>query len=374
MDHLIALRQRLHRHPELSGQENDTKERIRNFVSHYGPDQIINLGKTGIAFTFNGSKSGKTVLFRAELDALPIQEENELSYVSSVPGLAHLCGHDGHMTILAGLAEKIAANPPVTGRAILLFQPAEETGQGALEIIQSPEFKNIEPDYVFALHNIPGEALNTVIVKTGPFCATSMGMTVVLEGKTAHAAEPEKAISPAQAISKIINSIQVINEEKARNINMAIATIIHIRLGEIAFGTTPGYAEIHITLRAYKDQVMDQFRRDLENQIYTIAHSEKLRPGISYSEIFPAVVNDQQAFDLIIKASKEIGLTVKEPKNAFRWSEDFGYFSQRYKSGFFGLGSGTKQPALHHPDYDFPDEILPIGISLFYTIYKNILK
>jgi amidohydrolase len=374
MKELYQLRRSLHKYPELSGLEFETRKRIQHFFEAYQPDDVLKIGQTGIAFVFEGPQIGKTLMFRAELDALPINEENDLEHVSKVDGVAHVCGHDGHMTILAGLCQKIALDRPQSGRVILLFQPAEETGQGALEMVSSTAFESIEPDFVFALHNVPGFNRNEVLVRNKNFCAASKGLTVTLTGKTAHAAHPELALSPVNAIEQILSSIQKINSNSSVFQQLAFATIIHIQLGEVAFGTTPGYAEIRMTLRSFDNGDMEKLTSIIESSIRDIASQEKLVHEISYSEVFPAVSNSDEAVNYIIEAAKENCLELVKMDQPFRWSEDFGFFTQRYKGGFFGLGSGLDQPALHHPDFDFPDEILEAGIAIFYSIYRKILK
>jgi len=372
MDDIIALRHKLHKYPELSNHEFKTSERISQFMAQFSPDAIIELSKTGKAFVFNGKDSGKTVIFRAELDALPISEENETDYVSTNKGVAHVCGHDGHMAILAGLGRKIASHRPSKGRVVLLFQPAEEVEQGARDVVEDPNFQKIKPDYVFALHNVPGEEKHRILLKTGSFAAASRGMTVKLTGKTSHAAEPEKGISPAMAISQIIKELNLLIESKDLFNDLSLLTIIHVQLGEIAFGTSPGYGEMRITLRAFENEDMQLLCKESENIIKNIAQNEHLKQEISYSEIFPATVNSTECVDLIKESADDCNLFSNFIKKPFKWSEDFGYYTEKYKGGFFGLGSGTNQPALHNPDFDFPDEIIETGVNVFFSIYKKL--
>lgn len=372
MDDIIALRHDLHQYPELSNKEFATAKRITDFIKRFSPDKTINLSKTGKAFVFNGSKNGDTVIFRAELDALPIHEKNKLPYISRNAGVAHSCGHDGHMAIIAGLAKKIAANPPVKGRAVLLFQPAEEVEQGANDVVNDPEFQKIEPDYIFALHNIPGVAKHKILLKYGSFAAASKGMTVKLFGKTSHAAEPEKGINPDYAIANIIKELHNLISDKKQFSDLTLLTIINIQLGEIAFGTSPGYAEIRITLRAFENKDMQLLTQKAEEIINRNARDEKLKCEILYSEVFPATVNDADCVTYIQEAAKINKLQTQFLSKPFKWSEDFGYYTEKYKGGFFGIGSGEKQPAIHNPDFNFPDDIIETGIHVFYSIYQNI--
>lgn len=368
---IIALRHTLHQNPEVSNKEFKTSDRIAHFIKTLNPSEVISLSKTGLAFVFKGQKPGKTIMFRAELDALPISEKSSLVYSSINQNVAHACGHDGHMAILAGLAQRIAENPPMYGKVVLLFQPAEEVEQGAKDVIEDPAFKTIEPDFIYALHNIPGVEKHTIVLKNGSFSAASKGMTIKLFGKTSHAAEPENGISPANAISKIIQHLHELIGNKSQFKDLTLLTFIHIKLGEISFGTSPGYAEIRITLRSFENDDMELLTHHCENIINEISKTENLKCEISYSEVFPASVNNDECVGIAEQSAKQNNLETEYIEKPYKWSEDFGYYAQKYKACLFGLGSGLSQPPLHNPDFDFPDEIIETGINVFYSIYKK---
>ncbi|PKP33532.1 MAG: amidohydrolase [Bacteroidetes bacterium HGW-Bacteroidetes-16] len=370
---LITLRHKLHQNPELSNQEFRTSEHISAFIQQLHPDEVILLGKTGKAFVFNGKQPGKTIVFRAELDALPITEISDKPYQSVNEKVAHSCGHDGHMTIVAGLAQRIAENRPVRGRAVLLFQPAEEVEQGARDVVEDPEFQKLKPDYIFGLHNVPGKKANSILVKPGSFAAASTGMTIKLTGKTSHAAEPENGISPAMAISRIIHRLHQLSDSSVLFKDMVLLTIVHVMLGEIAFGTSPGYAEIRVTLRAFENEDMELFTANTEKLVREIAHAEKLACEIGWSEVFPATVNHPECIQMIEQSAIDLGLSVENLQTPFKWSEDFAYYTGIYRGGFFGLGAGVHHPQLHNPEYDFPDEIMDTGISMFFNLYEKLL-
>jgi len=374
MHDLIKLRHTLHKYPEISNNEFQTSERISAFIAQFNADEIIKLSKTGLAFVFNGKSPGKTLIFRAELDALQIREENNLPYSSVNEGVAHLCGHDGHMAILAGFGQLVSANRPQKGRVILLFQPAEEIEQGARDVVEDPAFKSIQPDYIFALHNIPGFEKNTIIIKEGTFASASKGLTIKLKGKTSHAGEPESGINPANAISRIIQDVNMLSNDKSLFNDLVLSTFINIKLGEVAFGTSPGYGEVRLTLRSYENSDMKLLGDSIIEIVSKICSEESLGYEYEYSEDFPATVNDRECFGIIKKAASENGLRTVTIDKPFRWSEDFAYYTNKYRGGFFGLGSGLSQPKLHNPDYDFPDEIIQTGIKMFYQIYIEILE
>lgn len=230
---LVQLRKELHQFPELSGAEIQTAKRINSFLEKFPPDELINgIGKTGIIAIYNGKKKGKTVLFRAELDALPIEETNTFEHKSNYNGVSHKCGHDGHATILCGLAAALSQNRPESGTVILLFQPAEENGTGAQSVISDSKFKDIKPDFVFALHNLPGFPKNQIVVKNNTFSCAVNSIIIKLNGKTAHAGEPEKGINPAIAIATIISQFNTIIQTNISKNNYCLITPIYINMGK----------------------------------------------------------------------------------------------------------------------------------------------
>ncbi len=375
LNDLIKLRKSIHSEPELAGEERSTAEKVIKFISKFSPDEIIkNIGGNGIAFIFKGKEEGASVLFRAELDALPIQEINQFEYKSKFENKGHKCGHDGHMAVLAGLAEQVSSSKDFKGKVILLFQPAEETGEGAGRMINDPKLSKIKPDYVFAFHNLPGYELNTILIRKGSFASASKGMIIKLTGKTSHAAEPENGINPSFAVAEIIKKLLLLPEKLKNKNDFVLVTIIHAKIGERAFGTSAGYAELMTTLRAFRNDDMRSLISESEEIVNKIASDQKLKVEIIYTEEFPATVNDNECVEIIKNAAEKKNFSISEIKTPFRWSEDFGHFTEKYKGALFGIGSGKNHPQLHNPDYDFPDEIIPVGVTIFHTIMNEILN
>jgi len=367
---LIAFRKDLHRHPEVSGKELKTAKRVKEFFQQHKSDQVIEkMGGHGIAIIYKGTHPGPTTMIRCELDGLPILEENKFEYRSVNKGSFHGCGHDGHMAIVAGVGMHLAKNTPDIGNVVLLYQPAEETGEGAEKVLNSKKFNKLQPDYAFALHNLPGYEKKQIIIKEGPFAAASKGMIINIKGKTSHAAHPEDGNSPSEAMCKIIVGLHKLPEGLDK---FSLLTVVHAKLGEIAFGTTPGTADIMATLRAYEDEVLDKLTQYAETLVIQIADENGLEVNISYTESFAATVNDTEALGMIKCAAEQINLEVKTIDQPFRWSEDFGRFSKEAKTALVGLGAGLHQPQLHEPTYDFPDEILETGVNLFIETLKEL--
>jgi len=371
---LTNFRKQLHKFPELSGKEKETANRVIDFARRFHQAKIITkLGGEGVAVVFNGKESGKTILIRCDLDALPIQEVNDFDYTSVYPNVSHKCGHDGHMAIVSGLIPLLADEKIKKGKVVLLFQPAEETGEGANKVLQDPKFAGIVPDYVFALHNLPGFPVNEIVVKENVFAFSSRGLIIKLKGNSSHAAEPEKGITPSLAVAELIQDLTALPTMKAIK-DFSLVTIIHARIGERAFGTTPGYAELMATLRSVNENDMLNIKKQAAKIIRSVALKHRLTYEIEWVEEFPATINDSICVNMIRSGADENHLSINEISEPFRWSEDFGHFTQKFKGAMFGIGAGIGHPELHHPDYDFPDEIIVTGTKMFYSIIKKALN
>jgi amidohydrolase len=344
-------------------------------MRQFKPDQEIPVAGTGKMFVFEGDDPGETIVFRCELDALPIQERSpNLAYRSSIDGVAHLCGHDGHMAIIAYLGKLISENRPKKGKAVLLFQPAEETDLGAKDVVQSPEFHELSPDYMFALHNIPGQLKGKVLIKEGSFAAASCGLTINLKGRTSHAAEPEKGNPPYPAANKIIEEIQELTRSKTGFSSHVISTLIYIRMGEISFGVSPSDLEMGITLRAYENEDLELLCSKAENILKTHSEEYDLAYSHKYTEIYPTTFNASECVEMVKDSVKSLEYQLQEMSEPNNWSEDFAYFTATNKGAQFGFGSGEQTPNLHDPEYDFPDDIIEPSARLFFDIYSQRLR
>ena len=376
LDTLIKTRRHLHSIAELSGQEKQTSAFLISEMKKLNPDNLIeNLGGYGFAVVFETHRPGLTICFRAELDALPIAEQNDFDYRSAAPEVSHKCGHDGHAVILLGLADWIKGQLcELSGRIILLFQPAEETAQGALAVLADTRFTELMPDLIFGLHNLPGFPLSGVILREKVFAAASCGLKIKLFGKTSHAAHPEHGISPLNAMLAMLDSINKLPQEVTQPEESAMVTIIHLCLGEEAFGTSPGEAEIMATFRAFSNKALDIMIKKTEQLVQSIAAEYKLKYTLQWVEKFAATINNEQAYSIVLKAVSSTSLDIIKPELPFRWTEDFSYFTERYKAAFFGLGAGESHPQLHNPDYDFPDLSLETGIRIFANIITEVVK
>ena len=370
---LISLRKTLHKYPEVSLDEKETAKRIVSFLENYPPDEIrTEVGETGILAIYKGQKLGKTVLFRCELDALPIEEINTFEHKSTIEGVSHKCGHDGHMAILCGLATQLHHQRPETGNVVLLFQPAEEDGRGAVRVYADPKFKSLKLDFVFALHNLPRYNQNQIVVKNNTFTCAVNSIIIKLKGRTSHAGEPEKGINPALALAEITHEFQQHIQADITKDNFCLISSIYIKMGKKAYGISAGAGETHFTVRTDKNEQMKKIEAALEDTARKIAKKHQLDCTIKWKQNFHANENNTEAVDYVRKAAASNNFDLLEKESPFTWGEDFGIFTQEYAGAMFGLGAGTDTPALHNPDYDFPDAIIPTGVAIFHQIAKQI--
>ncbi len=374
---LVALRRALHRRPELSDHEHATAALLKDRLAALGPDRVwTGLGGAGLAVAFDGESPGPTRLWRSELDALPILETDDgRAHRSEHDGVAHLCGHDGHMAIAVGVAQHFAAERPAHGRVVVLFQPAEETGAGARRVAADPRYRDeIAPDFAFALHNLPGFPAGSLVVRDGTFCCASRGLAVRFTGRTAHAAQPETGLSPAPAMCRAVEALTALPHDPAlAALGFTLATVVHARLGELAYGTAPGHAEVHATLRATTNAAMDQLAQHAEQSMRALASADGLDCQLAWSDVFDATVNDPAALAPIRATARSLGLPLRDLPDPFRWSEDFGALATAHPGthlAMFGLGAGEHTPPLHDQRYDFPDELLPRAVDFVSALLR----
>lgn len=371
METLIELRHILHAHPELSGQEALTNKILNEWVKQTRPNLLIEkIGGYGLAAVYKGAKPGKRILIRGDIDALHIPEPNDLPYRSQNHGVSHKCGHDGHATILCGLAQWLGEQRPGQGEVVLLFQPAEETGQGAKAILEDPLFDQIKPDVAYGLHNLPGFEKGQIMVCQGCFAAASFGLKLTFDGRTAHASQPETGHSPSELLAQLIHLLEKKREQLQAVKPLTTFVITHAILGEETFGVAPGHAEIWLTLRSYDDRNLELMASQIIELCRSKAKDYLFDFNFSEHEAFAATNSDPNCVHIIEQAAQNLELKLGHLAEPFRWSEDFGRFGAVCPIGFFGLGSGTDQPALHNPEFDFPDDILEIGMTMFWEIIR----
>lgn len=364
----IEIRHHLHQHPELSGKEVETQRFILSQLKECHPTSIyseLGEGNHGIIAVWGDDKQAPTIAFRADIDALPIQEANLLPYGSTRKGVAHKCGHDGHTAILLALAQKLDEEQP-SCNIMLLFQPAEETGYGAKAMVESGIMQQYNIQAVYGVHNLPGYPKNTVLLKEGTFACASEGLLIRLQGRQTHASTPEMGINPALAVSELIPRLTQFNH--CDNQFILLSTLVYTKIGEKAFGTSAGYAEIGITVRAHNDNTLQQVLRQIDSDCIEMAEKHHLGLSTSVFDPFGATINTPSAIQTLTEVCQSSERTTALLERPFRWSEDFCEYLRLYEGALFGIGAGESCKELHHPEYDFTDDIIAPTAQLFYQL------
>lgn len=373
IEELVKVRHYLHSIPELSGMECKTASFVESHLKMLSPSILYNrVGGHGIVAVFDSGKSGKTLCFRADMDALPIDETTQINHKSKHHGISHKCGHDGHTTILLGFASWLATNTDqYSGKVVLVFQPAEETAEGALGILSDERFSQLHPDFIFGIHNLPGYEHGCIIIRDNVFAASTCGLNLKLKGQTSHAGHPEAGNSPLLSMIAVIQYLCALPHQKSTLDQAAMITITHANLGSKTYGTTPGEAEVMATFRTHDSTLMKVLMAEASKTIKNICNAYGIKHKLSWVERFEAVVNDHNAVSMVEKAASQLGMKVIKPEAPFSWSEDFSYYDRLSKCAFCGIGSGVNTPQLHNEDYDFPDEIIEPAVRLFSKIVSN---
>ncbi|TJV96623.1 MAG: amidohydrolase [Mesorhizobium sp.] len=373
---LTEWRRNLHRHPELSGEEERTAATVVAMLRETLPDRIVTkIGGYGVAAIYDSGKPGRRVLLRCELDGLPIEDIADIPYRSNVPGKGHQCGHDGHMAMIAAMARLLGRKRPEKGAVILMFQPAEENGSGARKVVEDAVFAELKPDFAFAIHNMPGIPFGQVRIVDGPVCCASSGVMLELVGRTAHASQPETGVSPMSAIARLMPEFAAMSSPigtSTSNPDFALVTVTHADMGAPVFGVAPGEAKLFATLRSLTDNGMAALIDKVEALARTVTQENGLKLEIGYTDIFVTCHNHPDAASIVRTALDRIGVVHGPGMLPLRGSEDFGYFGRGAKMALMLLGSGETLPALHNPDFDFPDDLIPVGSQIYAAILQAV--
>lgn len=366
------IRQELHSLAEASGQEEKTSEVVLRLLREFAPTRLHTFSDShNIVAEYDSGEAGPTLLLRGDMDAVGVDEHLSLPYASHTPGYSHKCGHDGHTAILLGVAEQLHQHAPQKGKILLFFQAAEETGEGCAQLINSGFLSSCNIDMVFALHNIPGIPMHSVTCRAGSFTCAVISCEISLAGKTSHAAEPEKGISPFRAATSISEQLLALNQPQLTDDNYQIVTLVESHIGETAYGVSAGHGVLRFTMRAKSEERLQALKQQTEDIVQTeVAKTPGLEHSIRWLEYFAGGHNSADAVETVRQAARNNGLNYIEKEVPFTWGEDFGLLTQHYPGALFGLGSGTHTPPLHHQDFDFPDELIATGVKMMCSISK----
>ena len=380
----VEIRRDLHAHPELSFNEHRTSELIATTLSRWGIRVHRGLGKTGVVGIVNNGSSDRAVGLRADIDALPMTEHNTFNYASVHPGRMHACGHDGHTAMLLAAAKYLAKHRNFDGTVYLIFQPAEEGGGGAREMIRDGLFERFPMEAIFGIHNWPGLKVGQFAINAGPVFGSSSSFRIVIHGKGAHAALPHEGTDSLLAGCHMVQAIQTIITRNKRPIDAALISVTMIHSGE-ANNVMPDSCEIQGTVRTFRPEVLDLIERRMRQIAEATCVTFETTCEFDFRRIYPATINHPKATDFVRGVLN--GLVGKDNVLDFEattGAEDFSFYLLEKPGCYFVIGNGdgghciagqAQGPCtLHSPSYDFNDELIPLGGSMWVSLAEAWLR
>jgi amidohydrolase len=372
---ITAWRRDMHMHPELQYDVHRAAATVVEKLKSFGCDDVVpGIGRTGVVGVIRGRKTGnKVVGLRADMDALPLEEETGLPYKSTVPGKMHACGHDGHTAMLLGAAKYLAETRNFAGTAVVIFQPAEEGGAGGEAMVKDGLITRFGIQEVYGMHNFPGLPVGEFAIRPGPIMASADHITIELEGKGGHAARPHVAVDTILVGAQIINQLQSI---VARNVDPLEAAVVSVCMFQSGFtdNVIPQHAKLKGTSRAFKNEIGELLRTRINAIVEGTARIYGATAKVTYTNGYPVVVNHERQTEFAASVAREIVGPDKvdmdvPPRMA---AEDFAFMLNERPGAFIWVGNGDSA-ALHHPAYDFNDEAIPVGTSYWVRLAETAL-
>jgi amidohydrolase len=378
---MAALRRDLHAHPELCFEEVRTADVVAAQLTAWGIPMHRGLGTTGVVGIVKAGTSDRALALRADMDALPMQERNTFAHTSQNPGKMHACGHDGHTAMLLGAAQYLAQHRNFDGTVYLVFQPAEEGGGGAREMIKDGLFEKFPVEAVFGMHNWPGSAAGTFAASAGPVMASSNEFKITVRGKGGHAAMPHNAIDPVVVASQLVLGFQTIISRNVKPIDAAVISVTMVHAGE-ATNVIPNQCELQGTVRTFSLDVLDQVEQRMRDMTEHTCAASGASCDFEFVRNYPPTINSAHETEFARKVMASIvgddKVLVQEPTMG---AEDFSFMLQA-KPGCYSfiangegdhrvMGHGGGPCMLHNPSYDFNDELLPLGATYWVRLAEQ---
>ena len=377
---MTAWRRDLHQHPEIGLEEVRTSGVIADKLREFGCDEVVTgIAKTGVVATIRGSGAGadgRAIGLRADIDALPIQEETGLPHASRTPGRMHACGHDGHTTMLLGAAKYLAETRNFSGTVHLIFQPAEENGAGGRVMVEEGLFKRFPVERVFGLHNWPGVPEGNFIWREGPIMAAVANIEICITGKGAHGAMPHQGNDPVVIAAHVVTALQSIVARNVEPAESGVVTIGSIKGGD-TFNVIPETVRMLGTARWFAPEVGDILERKVREIATGVAAAFGAEATAKFDRLYPATVNEPESTRLTLDAAKAVvgEAHVHHMPRPTMGGEDFSFMLEAKDGSYIllGAGRGPDDPQVHHPRYDFNDDMLPVGASYWATLVEQLL-
>ena len=376
LDELTEFRRDLHRNPELLYDVERTAAKVAETLRSAGVDEVVTgIGRTGVVGVIRGKsdKRGRMIGLRADMDALPITEATGAPWASTKPGLMHACGHDGHTTMLLGAARQLAESRAFDGTVVVIFQPAEEGGAGAKAMIDDGLFERFPVQEVYGLHNLPNLPLGHFAITTGPTMASVDEIEIRVEGIGGHAAFPHQTVDPITVTAALIQAVQTIVSRNVDPLKSAVVSITTIHGGD-AFNVIPPTITLTGTVRTLDEGVRDLVEKRLRKAVAGIADAFDAKAELDYVRSYPVTVNHAAKVENAVRAAAEVAgaANVKTDLAPTMGGEDFAFMLEAVPGAFIFAGNGPSA-GLHHPRYDFNDELIPYGCSYWTTLVRQLL-
>jgi len=378
------LRRDIHAHPELCFQELRTADIVAQKLTDWGIPIHRGMGTTGVVGSVKAGTSSRAIGLRADMDALPIQERNTFAHASTVPGKMHACGHDGHTAMLLAAAQYLATHREFDGTVYLIFQPAEEGGGGAREMIKDGLFDKFPMDAVFGLHNWPGMPAGHFAASAGPVMASSNEFRITLQGKGGHAAMPHNALDPVPVACQLVQAFQTIVSRNVKPIDAAVISVTMIHAGE-ATNVIPNTVELQGTVRTFSLEVLDLIEQRMREMSGQLCAAFGMKADFAFKRNYPPTLNSaaEAAFCRQVMADI-VGADQVQTQEPTMGAEDFSYMLQA-KPGCYAfiangdgdhraIGHGGGPCMLHNPSYDFNDALLPLGATYWVRLAERWLQ
>ncbi|WP_426240168.1 amidohydrolase [Pararhizobium sp. DWP1-1-3] len=375
IDKLTTWRRYLHIHPELSFHEEQTAQFVSEKLTALGIPHVSGVGGHGIVATLTKGRSDRSVALRADMDALPINEANDVDYASNVPGVMHACGHDGHTVSLLGAAEQLAKSDDWAGTVQLIFQPAEEKGGGAKAMLADGLLQRFPFERIFAYHNMPGIEEGTIAVHTGPVFAMGGSFQITLHGVAGHAAAPHLGSDCIVAAGHLLVALQTVVSRTINPLDPAVLTVGMIH-GGVVTNQIPEIVTLSGTIRTYKPEVRQQIAEAVERIVAGVAATYGLRGEVVVNPGGQVCVNRAAEAQIAAEGGISAGAKVLRDLPPVMFGDDMGYLLAQRPGAYAWIGNGIGGPdsGLHNPRYDFNDNILPVAVGFFVETAKRALR
>jgi amidohydrolase len=373
---ITEWRRDLHMHPELQYDVHRTAGSVAEKLKAFGCDEVVTgLGRTGVVGVIRGKKggSGKTIGLRADMDALPIEEANDLPYKSTVPGKMHACGHDGHTAMLLGAARYLTETRNFSGTAVVIFQPAEEGGGGGKAMVDDGLMDRFGIEEVFGMHNYPGMPVGAFGIRPGPMMAAADSVTIDIEGVGSHAARPHLGVDTVLVGAQIINALQSVVSRNIDPLKSAVVSICMFRAGNTD-NVIPQTVQLRGTVRSFAADVRDLLEKRLPVIVENTAAAYGAKAKLTYNWGYPVLVNHEKQTGFAASVAQQIVGSDKVDTGLppMMGAEDFSFMLNTRPGAFIWIGNGASA-GLHHPSYNFNDEVIPFGTSYWVKLVETAL-